>query len=184
MNKSLRMYVERVTYGRKSELDRLLARFNKQYNNSPHRGLASQTPLDILSLNADEIKIEKKRQIVAGQKRVGSKRTPKIEVGATVRMYIVKNAEKKGGRIGHQGEKPMWSKTIFVVIRRVGSSRGDFRYKLKPINGSALPSLYFGDKLQVVKIPKYKSGKKNKHTNEIKQIVMDADKIDKLESPT
>jgi hypothetical protein len=151
LNKTLRAHVERVDYGRKSELESIIAKFNKQYNNSSHRNLAGQTPLDILASTHAEMQAEKKRQLGAGRKRMGGARKP-IKVGSYVRIYLGSDKDD----FGHRGTAPHWTKAIFIVTRRVGSSRGDYRYKIKPMSpkgSEPRPGLFLGDRLQVIEIP-------------------------------
>ena len=154
LNKTLRAHVERVDYGRKSELESIIAKFNKQYNNSSHRNLAGQTPLDILAGTHTQMQAEKKRQLKAGRKRmrIGGVAQKPIEVGSFVRIFLGSDKDD----FGHRGTAPHWTKAIFIVTRRVGSSRGDYRYKVKPMlpkGASPTPGLFFGDRLQVIEIP-------------------------------
>ena len=170
LNKTLRAHVERVDYGRKVEFVRILAKFNRQYNNSVHSNLAGQTPLEVLALNHEQLQIEKKRQVGMGQKRVSGRRTILIKVGALVRLYLLSDK----GEIGHKGTDPHWSKTIFVVTRRVGSSRGDYRYKIKPLEKKEqLDGLFFGDRLQVIEMPLYKAKRIKGYGRELRDVVSD-----------
>ena len=115
LNKTLRAHVERVDYGRKGELRQIIAKFNQQYNNSSHGNLDGACPLDILSLNEAEIKIEARRPIGQGPKRIQFRRAGRpVKTGSLVRVFL--DGEKD--EFGHKGTKPMWTKTIFMVIKK------------------------------------------------------------------
>jgi hypothetical protein len=171
LNKTLRLHAERVGYARKSEFERIIVSFNHVYNNSIHKNLAGQTPLDVLALDEAARKTEAKRQVKAGIARVSSQGVTSkiIKKGAMVRIYIPKEGSKakiqaapRGkASMGHRGLQPHWSKGLYVVVKRVGSKRGDHRYKIRPIDRRrpVLPGLFFPDRLQVVQTPEFNKWK-------------------------
>jgi hypothetical protein len=155
LNGTLRQHVERVDWGRKAELVRIIREFVLDYNNSVHTS-TRERPNDLVILRDDELKREHKRQMARGRESVKGVKTRgvrELKIGALVRMY--RFPSKKA--IGHRGTKPHWTKTIYVVKRIVKSTRGASRYKLERRDGNAVAGMFFRDRLLEIEEPTIKA---------------------------
>ena len=156
LNGTLRQHVERVDWGRKAELKKIIREFCLDYNESIHSS-TGERPNDLLTLNdKKELQREQRRQMQQGRSRIGKGRLKKLEVGALVRMYKFPTSKKA---IGHRGTAPHWTKTIYVVTRVIKSTRGQNRYRLKREDGTPVDGMYFRDRLLGIVKPTIKAAK-------------------------
>ena len=130
LNGVLRRHVERVDWGRKAELERIIRGFVVDKNSSVH-SVTNERPLDLMRMSdKKEIKLEARRQLKAGRGRLVSRGigVKKLKIGDSVRLYLFK--DKGGIAMGHHGTDPDWSKQIYKVLKTLGSTRGAMRYKI------------------------------------------------------
>jgi len=171
LNGTLRKYVERREYGRVSELKNIVRDFVIQKNQSIHRR-TGEVPLDLLKLNTKELlKTEYKRQLDLGHKRIrvrGTKFAKNPKVGDFVRLYTFPNDKKK---VGHRGPDPQWTKEIYVVKSKLGSNRGNVRFKVADSKGKAVPGYFFRDRLLLIEPPKHFRKKKEKESVAIDKVL-------------
>ena len=121
-NLRLRRLVERVQYAGKKELSEIVKRFCEEKNETKHF-VTKMAPIDAIALDVEKTKKLAKQQLASGRKRV-NKRVSKqpgriLKVGDLVR--IVLGGDKT--RLGHIGPKPTWSKTLYRVVKILGSTR-------------------------------------------------------------
>ena len=122
LNGVLRRYVERIDWETKSDLASLIERFCREYNSSPHKTLGEKTPEQVIAIHGKTaLKVEAERQFAAKLKKVGKNKfkLKKLEVGSLVRISLLTDKEE----LGHHGEKPLWSKELYKVIKILKSSR-------------------------------------------------------------
>ena len=127
MNGTMRKYIERVDWGTKSELISLIAQFCKEKNESVSNA-TQRVPDDLVVMSKAESNklakehLAKKREQILNRGKI----TKKLELGSLVRISLMSDKDA----LGHAGNKPLWSKTIYRVVKIVGSTRGADRFKL------------------------------------------------------
>ena len=164
LNRSLRLYVERVSWDTIRDLDILVEKFVSSYNSSKH-GSTKRVPNDLIRIQEEDIREEDKRQ--RKNKNVSKSegfRMAKLVIGDRVRIYDPKRKEIKHkqkqeqrGKIKlsekdyvkkftshHAGNAPHWTKEVFK-IERVITGKITNRYLVVGKKGS-----YFRHELKKV----------------------------------
>ena len=162
LNGILRRYVQRIDFTTKEDLGKIIERFCREYNESPSKPLGNKTPNDVIRIHGKEnLEKEASRQFAAKQRKVGTSafRLKELKVGSLVRISLLADKEK----LGHHGEKPNWSKKIWVVTKIMKSSRGPLRYKVKLDGGNKTAGPFFRDRLLAIVRPTHALNQKSKY---------------------
>ena len=165
LNGILRRYVQRIDFETRAELSQIVARFVREYNESPHRTLGNKSPMQTIAIHGHQaLKVESSRQFAAKLRKVGTSkfRLKVLEVGSLVRISLLVDKDK----IGHHGEKPHWSKELYNVVTVIKSSRGPLRFKVKPnpkTPGVKALGPFFRDRLLSVVRPTHALNQKPKY---------------------
>jgi hypothetical protein len=164
-NLRLRRHIERIQYGTRRELTMLVRRFCQEKNETKHSA-TRMAPVDALALDVEKTKKLAKAQLERGRKRIAKKANrpgkPKhvLAVKDLVRMQLASEKTK----LGHAGPKPTWSKTIYRILKIVGSTRGANRYKIAiDSSNKKVDGLFFGWRLQHIVKPTHNIGTKLKY---------------------
>ena len=155
LNKSLRMYVERIGWDTIADLDDLVAKFVESYNDSKH-STTKKIPNEMVK---EAVAVERPTKPTSGY------RMAKLEKGDTVRLYDPRRLDIKEkmketlkGKIKlkesdyvkrytsfHRGQDPHWSNKIYTIKEvHVGKKRAN-RYLLNEKKG-----FFFRHELQKV----------------------------------
>ena len=160
LNRTLRRYVERVGWDTLKELDDLIAKFCKDYNNSIHT-VTRRAPVDLINIGLTKEKAEAQRQKKAGKRRMAKTGyvVAELKAGDRVRIYDPKRSEikeeqkkKLKGKIklsekdfvkqytsSHRGNEPHWTQEVYEIERVLGGQRTPGRVKMAclEVNGCA-----------------------------------------------
>lgn len=152
LNRTLRLYVERIGWDTIKELDKLVEEFTRDYNNTRHTS-TKKVPNELVAIDKQSTKPESKRQFkekkVKTDKSVGWNRAP-IVVGDSVRIYDPRRREiktvqkeKLKGKVKlsekdyvkqytshHRGNTAHWTKKVYKVSKIVTGTRAP-RYRVE-----------------------------------------------------
>ena len=187
LNGILRRFVQRVDFETKADLAKLVEKFVKQWNDSPTKPLGGKTPNEVISIRGKEaLKNEAERQFAVKLKKVSTTKfkLKELKKGSLVRISLLADKEE----LGHHGEKPSWTKQIYVVTEIVKSSRGPLRYRVREDHGKKVLGPYFRDRLLAVvrpthsigQKPKYQPGARKKGDVEREQAALRPDRVSKI----